>query len=104
MTSPAAKFTPISDTVNIAATATTGSVALGHVSNIDANIMVCNLGTSEVFIKFGTSSVTATLAAAIPVPVNAVLYFSIGPKVTHVAAICNATETASVYFTPGHGA
>ena len=96
-------------TVTITSAVTTANVALGiaaigpqtivRVKNIDA--------TNATFINFGTSSVTATLPSggtggSMPIGPGETAGFTIGPTVTHVAAIC-AAGTPIVYFTPGEG-
>lgn len=97
-------FTPTGATVNIAATGSTGSVALGTPSGQGGMaVRVHNAGAATVFIAFGTSAVTAATASGIPIPAGAVETFSAGPSVTHAAAI-TASGTATVYFTPGQGA
>lgn len=85
-------------TVSISATSTSASVALDPNSS---TVRVHNKGPNEVFIRFGDSTVISS-AARMPVPVGAVNTFTKGAA-THVAAICAATETATVRFTNGEG-
>ncbi len=97
-------FTPTGATVNIAATGTTSAVALGTPSGQGGMaVRVFNAGAATVFIEFGVSTVEAATASSMPVPAGAVETFSVGPSVTHAAAI-TASGTATVYFTPGQGA
>lgn len=98
-------FLPTGDTVNIVVGAASARVALGPpVSNGALQCRIMNNGTATVWIKFGDSTVTATVAAGIPV----------GPGVTevlttpHVATAVNvaaiaAGATGTIYFTQGEG-
>lgn len=88
-------------TVNLAVTTSTGSVALTGVGN-GGNVRVYNAGSATIFINFGTSTVTATTAAGIPIPSGAIEIYSVGASITHVAAI-TASSTATAYFTTGQG-
>lgn len=82
-------------TATIDATATTGSVAVN--AKVDT-VRVYNAGTNDAFIAFGGSAVEAAVTD-FPVPANTTVNISKG-KSSHVAAICAATETATLYFTP----
>lgn len=89
-------------TVNLTAGTTTGSIALSGVGT-GGTVRVLNTGTVTVFINFGTSAVTATLAAGIPIPPNVPEAFCVGASITHMAAI-TASGTAVTYATTGQGA
>lgn len=90
-------------TVNLAATSSTGNVALTGVGN-GGTVRVLNNGSEAVFINFGTSSaVTATLAAGIPIPPGIPEAFCVPAGITHVAGI-TASGAATIYFTTGQGA
>lgn len=97
-------FSANSATVNIAATTSTGNVALGGsgYGHGGISVRIYNAGPATVFIEFGTSAVTAATATSIPVPAGAIETQVVGPAITHVAAI-TASGTATVYFTPGQG-
>lgn len=91
-------------TVNISVGSTTGSVSLAVTGR--QQIRVMNNGTATAWINFGTSAVTATLAAGIPVGpgVTEVLSVeSLGAGVTLYAAAIAAGSTGEIYFTPGVG-
>lgn len=96
-------FSPTGSTVNLAVTNSTGSVALPQAGNKGLwNVRVNNLGSATVFINFGTSAVTATTAAGMPITAAAPEVFSVPDGATHVAAI-TASGTATVYFTASTG-
>jgi hypothetical protein len=96
-------FTALGATVNLAVTTTTGSVALTAVgSQGGMEVRLYNAGTATVFVNFGISTVAATAAAGFPLPAGAIEIFSVGPGVTHVAAI-TAASTATLYATSGRG-
>lgn len=94
-------FTPNSSTAQIAATTSTGSVALG---GSGPQIEVTNEGPNTAFVAFGGSGVTAAAATGYPVLAGQSKAVSSGKKtsVTHAAAI-TASGTATVYFTMGDG-
>jgi dihydroxyacetone kinase DhaKLM complex PTS-EIIA-like component DhaM len=95
-------------TVSISATASSGRHILGgQPSSIGSffQVRVHNYGTDLVFIRFGGSTVTATVAADMPIPAGAIEVFTVAVPDSlgaYVAAIC-ATDTATVYFTTGAG-
>jgi hypothetical protein len=97
-------FSPIGATVNIAATTSTGSVALTSFDSLhETQVRIANAGTVPVFIAFGTSTVTTTAAAGMPIMPGTAEVISVNPRHTHVAAI-TGSSTATVYFTTGSGA
>ena len=97
-------FTKAAATVNVAATSTTGNVSLGALPSPDGGtVRVYNAGPNTAFIEFGISTIEAVAATSVPVPSGAIETFSRGPSVTHMAAICAASQTATVYATPGNG-
>jgi hypothetical protein len=94
-------FSPVGATVNLTAGTTTGSVALtAFPGNGGADIRVHNAGSVVAFINFGGSTVAATTAAGMPLAASNTAVFSVGPGVTHLAAI-TASSTAVVYATTG---
>lgn len=92
-------FTP-GATVNIAATTTTGRVALPTTGA--AQVAVVNDGATTAFVKFGNSTVEATTSDT-PILAGSVRGFTVPSNATHVAAIMSSS-TATVYFTMGDGA
>jgi len=95
--SPAGKGT----TVKLSVSATTSRVALSSFGD-GRNVRFFNRGTKLCYLKFGDSTVEST-ASAMPLPSGAIEIFEIGPEITHVAAICDSTETATLYATSGKG-
>jgi len=94
-------------TAKIAATSTTSSATLPIVGN---NVIVYNAGTNLVYVKFGGSSITATVpttAGTGSTPIPPGFYGAIisrSPDIeTHVAAICDAGNSTNVYFSCGNG-
>lgn len=86
------------DTVLLAATAASSRAAINQFSSV---VRVLNAGPDLVYLHFGDSTVTAN-NAKMPLPVGAAELFT-KAAATHVAAVCDATKTASVYFTSGEG-
>jgi hypothetical protein len=98
----ASPFGPI-ETVSLAVSATTGSVALGAFSfAFPRTVRIVNpAGGADVYVKFGTSDVDAA-ATDMLIPVGATEKISVAPSVTHIAAI-TASGTATLNITSGHG-
>ncbi len=97
-------FSPMGNTVSVDATATTSTTAITQAPEKGGgNMMVSCRGTDPVYIKFGTSGTVVTVATGIPVLSGNTVIFSVGPGVTHVACICDTTETGTIHFTPGRG-
>lgn len=94
-------FSPVGDTVNVAVTATSQALALTSLGTMGGSVRIGNIGTQTVFIAFGSSSVTTTTAAGIPILPNTVEVFALG-GVTHVAAIATAVGS-TLYATSGQG-
>jgi len=97
-------FTPkAAGTVSITSAVGTQNVDLGVAGGGSRQIRVKNIdATNLVYINFGNSTVTASLATGIPIGAGETAGFTIGDDVTHVAAICSA-GTPVIYFTPGYG-
>jgi hypothetical protein len=103
-------FTP-GETVSAATSTSTQAIALGKPSPGPGGVSrVCRVcvpaGADLVFIRFGDSTVTAAASGAgagVPIiPGAAAEYFTVGPGVTHMAAIA-AANTPTVYATNGYG-
>jgi hypothetical protein len=95
-------FTPVGSTVNVVPTSSTQALALAAAPSSAGSIQrINNASTVDVFITFGDSTVTATLAAGHPLRVDETQDFSIGANVTHVAVIGTGTPTGGVYCTSG---
>ncbi len=94
-------FTPMSaGTVSRAVSGSTASVALAKTGQ-NQNIMITSPATNALaFIEFGDSSVTSALATGTPILPGAIMMFSVGESVTHMAAIGTA---GTLYATCGHG-
>jgi P pilus assembly chaperone PapD len=94
-------------TVSLAATSTTGSVALTARGGGNS-VVVSNKGPNWVHVKFGDSNVTAALPAGAtagdtPVGPGVQMTLRRDDGNTHMAAICAAGETATVWATGGEG-
>jgi hypothetical protein len=93
-------------TVSLSATSTTGAVALALVPGGQFQIRYYNKGPNTVFVKRGTSTVTAALTDY-PLPSGIVEVVTVNNPdaggVTHIAGICAATETATLYISIGSG-
>lgn len=95
-------FTVVGPTASISATAVSGSTTFSEVlAEGGQNMRVYNAGPNTAFIRFGNGAQTAVLTDT-PVPVGVIENFFKGNFDT-MAAICAATQTATVYFTPGNG-
>lgn len=93
-------FTPShGNTVRLAVTAanTPGTLAIQS-----SQIRVYNGGPNKAFIRWGVGAQTA-LTTDTPVAPGGTEVFTKQPEATGIAAICDATETATVFVTPGEG-
>lgn len=94
-----APFTP-GGTVSRAVTGTTANVALSK-GGRDQQVMVSSLAANAIaFIKFGSSTVEAATTDT-PILPGTQRIFTIGPDVTHMAAI--GTNSTTLYATTGAG-
>jgi hypothetical protein len=95
-------FAVVGPTISVAATAASASASYTEViAEGAANIRVYNAGPNTAFVRFGFGAQTAVLTDT-PVPAGVIENFFVGAADT-CAAICAATQTATVYFTPGNG-
>lgn len=92
-------FVASGNTVSLAVTGTTGRVAVPS-DNYNNAVRVYNAGTVAVFIACGDVTVTATLAAGMPVAPGSVEVLGCGKG--YIAGIVT-TGTATLYLTPGAG-
>lgn len=85
-------------TVNVSASTSSANVALNQ-GNIGGGIVLVTNATAAIaFVKFGSSTVTASATADTPVLANSRLSIDSGLS-THAAVILSA-GTGTVYFTP----
>lgn len=100
------EFFPIASAL-ISATASNLATALpgGATAWVNQTVRIYNAGPNDVFIAFGTSGATAAAdGTSMIVPVGNTEVFRAGEIATHIATICPAAGTASVYVTRGNGA
>ena len=91
-------------TQTLACTATTGRVALGGTGS---QFLVCNSSTTDLaFVQAGDSTVTASVTfptSSAPVLPGESRIFTLPDSATHVAGICLATKSATIYICRGNG-
>lgn len=92
-------FTPTAVTTRIAATAATAPATLPVQS---AQVRFVNIGPNKVFVRWGVGAQVAVTTDT-PIASGATEVFTKPPEATGVAAICDATETATLFVTPGEG-
>lgn len=94
-------FAPLGDSVVVAGSTTSGSVALGVRSE---SVRVHNGTAALAFVAFGVGAATAAVNGnnSIPIPAGATEVFGVGTSITHAAVILS-TGTGDVWFTPGAG-
>jgi hypothetical protein len=101
-------FQPNSNaTATLAATATTGRVAVTMAGG--NQVEVTNKSAANwVYVEYGDSTITAAVPSGsvggYPVGPGQSKIITVPPSITNMAAICDATLTATVFFTPGNGA
>ena len=96
-------FTPLpAGTVNIDVGAATANVLVCPEGVRQVRVM--NNGTATVWVNFGGSAVTATLATGMPVGAGVIEVLTIKKSDAPIyAAAIAAGATGKVYFTPGSG-
>ena len=73
-----------------------------------SRVRIFNAGPNTVFVNFGESGVTAAIpvedtgATGIPIPSGMVEIYEVG-ALTHIAAICDTGESATIFMTSGDG-
>lgn len=97
------KPTNSQNTVNLAVTASSGSVALvGTPGQGYQSVRIVNVGTQTVFIEFSTGAATASTSVDMPMLPGTVEVFWLPKPITHVNAIAAATGS-TIYCTVGEG-
>ncbi len=93
-------FTPgTSWSLSVSATSTSASLtSLGG-----DTLRICNVGTADAFINFGTTTATAVTATNMCVPGDTINCFTIPGTAATVAAVSAAGETTTLRFTRGWG-
>lgn len=108
-----ATITPLQPNTNatatLNATQTTSRVAVTMLGACQVEVQ--NKDTVNwVYVEYGDSTVVAVLpangasAGGYPVGPGMAKIITVPPTVTNMAAICDSTKTATVFFTPGNGA
>lgn len=93
-------FTPAGDPINYTVTASSVTTKLVDQAG-NQNVRVTNLANANVFVKFGTSTVTATTNSMVYTPGLAEV-ITLPPDATHVAVIGTASS-GSIQFQLGVG-
>lgn len=92
-------------TNTIAATTTTGQVALGTAGN-GGTLQIMNTGAVAIFVQVGVDNTVVAVntfpSSNMPVAPNSTIAYSVRPDFTNVAVIC-ASGTATVYLSRGDG-
>jgi hypothetical protein len=104
MGQPIDVFQPDTPSVTLNASTTSANVARTLVGGSTADVRIANVGTSIVYVAFGGASVTATVAAGMPLfPGAAEVFRMQRADQTYVAGI-TASGTSSLVITSGQGA
>lgn len=93
-------FSPAGDSATLSGTTSSSRVALGNA--IHTHLLIANTSTTiTAYVKLGDSTVTATVAAGVPILPARYLLLERNPQAhTHIAGI-TASSTASVIVTTG---
>lgn len=97
-----------SNTATLAVTASSGRVPV----SLDGatQVELYNQGPNDCFVAFGDVTVAATVPSGstgsypLPAGVTKVITLPYAIQVTNCAAICAATQTATIFISPGAGA
>lgn len=98
-------FKQVAPTVTRTVTTSSARVAVTTPNNVgEYNLRIANVGSYTTFLAFGDSTVTATVAAGLPMVANTVEVFRVNADVTYVAAINDTGASGvTVYLTTGLG-
>lgn len=94
------------DATDVSSTPSVGSATpafVGGASGGHSVMRIVNAGPNTAFIRFGVGAQTA-LTTDMPILAGAIELFSKAADTDTVAAICAASQTATVYVTCGEGA
>jgi hypothetical protein len=91
------------NTVNLAVTNASARVAVTRPGVGIQSIRLTNIGTQNIFITIGTSTVTSAVATGFPMLPNTVETFMLDKESTHIAAIADASGS-TLYVTTGESA
>lgn len=83
---------------SLAVTATTAQVAI----TVSDTVRVVNLGPNKCYMRFSATAAPEAVVTDACIPVGVEVFFA--PGTVAVAAICDATETATLKLIPGNGA
>jgi len=93
-------FRPTGDTTTMAVSATNTK---GTVLENASQVLLTNLGPNKCFVRFGKSLQTAAAVASDMPILPGTSRVITKDAMNSVAAICAATESATLYITPGEG-
>lgn len=97
-------FRQVAPTVTRAVTTSSARVAItAPLNNGEFQVRLANVGSYTTFVNFGDVTVTATVAAGLPLLANTVEVFTVPADVTYVAAINDTGGSATLYITTGQG-
>jgi len=93
-------YTPtIAGGKTLAVTSTTGSVTLDTEGDI---VWICNVGADDVFVELGPTAVAVVADTGHCIPTDREVFLRRNPDLdTDLAAICAATETATIKISTG---
>jgi hypothetical protein len=91
-------------TVSLAATAGSATVPIRSHAEDGGQVLIFNAGSSKAFIEIGGAAVAATVpngpsAGSMVIPTDG--WAIVTQPGTHLAAICAAGESATLYAVPG---
>lgn len=95
-------FRPVDDaTTSIAVTSSSQRAFIGK----SRSVLVTNIGSEFVWLRFGGASVVANTTTSVPFPPNFQATFGVDEEDTHCAVITDSSPGANtLHLTPGEGA
>ncbi len=92
-------FKSVGDTTTLAVTAANTQ---GTVMQYASQVLITNAGPNTAFVRFGAAAATAAVATDLPI-LSGTSRVVTKDALGFVAAICAATQTATLYLSPGEG-
>lgn len=96
----------LTNTYKLSATSTSAAVTLSDADSNTDHVVIYNEGTDDAFVTSATSSATAVMpgssaSAGKRVAAGATVTYRKNPSHKSIAAICDSTQTATLWISPG---
>lgn len=96
----------LSNTYKLSATSSSGSITLSDADKNTDHVVIYNEGVDDAFVTSGSGSATATMPGTSSSPgkriaAGSIVTYRKNPGHNVIAAICDSTQTATLWISPG---